>query len=351
MAHQAHALPWNTLASQYKYMMSYHVDPQRHDIFRNVGKDEDNSNKEIDYFCRALAKRVQEFAETERPKFKPQPELRKRAAAWTKDGTRQVYPDEMQKRYFDHEREEHSDLPLGPGRFWQDLRPITKWTECGGIGDHTSHGETVKVMMMEAAGVPPALCAAAERAKLKEEIMESLLLVANHPGIKLQNFMHGELGIRQPVNRIAGEALRVYLYLNLLVVFQEGGSQVCSATRTDEGEEEVPGRRVYMDLKSWQYLLSAVTGGYDGDAQNLVHYEFFYTRGLNEASEHDWEKGDRKWNGEPGSKDVLADMGALKEYLKGVWRILVVYDLVAREAGGDPGLEEMCKTTLSRSFG
>jgi len=44
-------------------------------------------------------------------------------------------------------------------------------------------------------------------------------------------------------------------------------------------------------------------------------------------------------------------MEGLKEYLKGIWRILAVYDLVVREAGGDPGLEEMCKTTLDISFG
>lgn len=344
MAHQAHALPWNTLASQYKYMMSYHVHPQRKDIFR-TGKVEEN--KEIDYFCRALAKRVQAFAETERAKFKPQPELRKRAEAWTKSegGGRQVYPDEMQRRYFCHELEEQPDLPLGPGRFWQDLRPITKWTGCGGIGDHTGHGETIKVMMMEAAGAPPALCAAPGRAKLKEEIMESLLLVANHPGIKLHNFMHRELGIRQPVKRIAEEALRAYIYLNLLVVFQEAGSGVCNVARTDAGEEEVPGgRRAYMDTKSWQYLWSAVSRGYDNDAQNLVHYEFFYTRSVDKA-------GDPQWDLNKEYKDVLADMDGLKEYLKGVWRILFVYDVVAREAGGDPGLEDMCKYTLERSFG
>lgn len=343
MAHQAHALPWNTLAAQYKYKMSYHDHPQRKDIFR---ADKGEASKEVDYFGRALAQRVQEFAATERAKFPPQAELRARAEAWTaaEPDSRPVYPDAMQRRYFDHEGlEGRSDLPLGPGRFWQERQPIAKWTDGGGIGDHTQHGETVKLMMMEAAGAPPALCADAGRAPLKAEIMESLLLVANHPGIRLRDFLDGRLGIRHPVSRIAEVALRVYLYLNLLVVLQAQGSEACAPAR-DEAGEAVPGRRVYMGLQSYRYMLSAATGRYDDDAQNLVHCAFFCARGADGA-------GEPRWAGEAEAKDVLADLEGLREYLKGVWRILVVYDLVAREAGGDPGLEEVCKTSLSRSFG
>ncbi|KAK8017902.1 hypothetical protein PG991_007092 [Apiospora marii] len=123
MAHQAHALPWNTLASHFKYKMSYHDHPQRKDIFRS---EKGEASKEIEYFCRALAKRVQEFAETGRAKFRPQAELRARAEQWTKAGGRKVYPDELQRRYFDDHVLEHSDLPLGPGRVWAELQPITK---------------------------------------------------------------------------------------------------------------------------------------------------------------------------------------------------------------------------------
>ncbi|KAK8017903.1 hypothetical protein PG991_007093 [Apiospora marii] len=162
--------------------------------------------------------------------------------------------------------------------------------------------------------------------------MESLLLVANHPDIKLREFMDGVLGIRHPVNRIAEEALRTYLYLNLLVVLREQGSEVCDPVKTETGEE-VPGRRVYMDLQSYRYMLSTVTGRYDDDAQNLVHCEFFHTRGVDEAGDLEWKEG---------SKDVLADMEALKEYLKGL------AGLVCLVAGG---LEELCKTSLARSFG
>ncbi|KAK8877513.1 hypothetical protein PGQ11_002459 [Apiospora arundinis] len=351
MAHQAHALPWNTLASQYKFKVSYTHEPQRKDIFP-VEKGGDT--KEIDFFCRALAERVKEFAATERAKYKPQAEMRERAKGWTKSvittqssngkppassgktETRMVYPAEMQVRYFE-QGHEGADLPTRvPDLMSQDLRPLTKWTDCE-HGSRIGHADTIKIMMMEAAGTPPALCAAPDKAALKEHIMESLLLVANKPEINLLAFLDTHHGHHFGVCRAAEEAVRVYLYLNLLVVLQEQGSDIADAAQTDSGEK-IKGRRNYMGLQSYSRLLSSVAGEYDGDAQNLVHWDYFYPRGVD-----DWDRSH--------AKDVLADMEGLKEYLKGVWRILVVYDLVVREAGGDPGLEEMCKTTLNISFG
>lgn len=62
MAHQAHAFSWNTLAKHYKYTVSHVQEPQRKVIFpAEKGID----NKEIDYFCRAIAQRVEGTAATE----------------------------------------------------------------------------------------------------------------------------------------------------------------------------------------------------------------------------------------------------------------------------------------------
>ncbi|KAK8023771.1 hypothetical protein PG993_011837 [Apiospora rasikravindrae] len=353
MAHQAHALPWNTLAKHYQYKMSYTHEPQRKDIFP---AESGGDSKEIDYFCRALAQRVQEFAETERAKYRPQAELRERARTWTRSvvtdalgprrpagsaetetETRMVYPNEMQFRYLEEGHKEGADLPTRVAALHsKDLRPLSQWTDCP-HGSRIGHADTVKIMMMEAAGTPPALCAAPNRAALKTDIMESLLLIANKPEAKLPTFLTARHGHRHGVCRAAEEAVRVYLYLNLLVVMQEQGSDVCAFARSGSGEE-IRERRNYMDLKSYSRLLGSVAGEYDGDAQNLVHWDYFFTRG-----EDDYNRDE--------VKDVLADMEGLREYLKGVWRILVVYDLVVREAGGDPELAEMCKTTLDISFG
>ncbi|KAK8013794.1 hypothetical protein PG991_009387 [Apiospora marii] len=332
MAHQTHALPWNTLVAHYKYKVSYTHETQRQDIFAI-------ENKETIFFCRALAKHVQELSETERAKFKPQAELRERAKGWTKSvpsaagkspggsktKTRMVYPDEMQKRYVEGGNEE-TDLPSRvPACYCQNLQQLTQWTECA-HGSRSAHADTVKIMMMEAAGTPPAICASPDRA-------------ANKPEVGLLRFVTTEYGHRHPVCRVAEEALRAYLYLNLLVVMQEQGVELCDCSYSESGEE-IPGRRKYMDLVSYGSLLSSVAGEYDGDAQNLVHWDFFYAR--DERGIYGWDRSK--------PKDVLADIEALQGYFKGVWRVLVVYDLVIREAGGDPGLEDMCKFTLPISF-
>ncbi|KAK7972539.1 hypothetical protein PG988_006673 [Apiospora saccharicola] len=351
MAHQAHALPWNTLAKHYKYKVSYVHEPQRKDIFP---AEKGSDSKEIDYFCRALAQRVQEFAETERAKYRPQAEFQDRAKGWTKSvvpssssshtpssggktETRMVIPEELEERYFEEGRGKNGLPSRVAAMHCGGLQDLSKWTE-GPWGSKTFHADAIKVMMMEAAGTPPAICAAPGHAALKERVMESLLLVANKPEADLLVFLDRQRGHRHPVCAAAEEAIRVYLYLNLLVVMHEkGDSDVCDYVRDESTGEEITGRRNYMDLKSYRRLLNSAAGEYDGDAHNLVHWDYFYTRG-----EDDWNRDE--------SKDVLADMEGLKEYLKGVWRILVVYDLLAREAGADPALEEMCRTTLDISF-
>ncbi|KAK7917768.1 hypothetical protein PG985_011376 [Apiospora marii] len=261
MAHQAHALPWNTLAKHYKYMISHVHEPHRKDIFpAEKGID----NKEIDYFCRALAQRVQEFAATERAKYRSQAELRERAKGWTQSvptsggggggqtETRMVYPDEMQINLAAF---------LDP---WHDHR----------------HGVCV----------------------------------------------------------VAEEAVRVYVYLNLLfVIHEKGDSDINDYARDPSTGEEIKGRKKYMDLVSFNRLLELVAGQYDGDAFNLVHWDFFWPRG-----EEDWIREQ--------VKDILADVEGLKDHLKGLWRLLVVYNVVVRELGGDPGLEKICKTMLGSTF-
>ncbi|KAK7946285.1 uncharacterized protein PG986_010606 [Apiospora aurea] len=191
MAHQAHALPWNTLAEHYKYKMSYTHEPQRKDIFPD---DKGSDSKEIDFFCRALAARVQEFAATERAKYRPQAELRARAGTWTKSAMTDAF------RYFEEGHEEGADLPTRVAAMHsKDLRPLSQWTDCA-HGSRIGHADAIKIMLMEAGGVAPAICASAPPGKdtsaLRTEIMESLLLIANKPEAKLPTFITARHGHR-----------------------------------------------------------------------------------------------------------------------------------------------------------
>ncbi|TLS27012.1 hypothetical protein PpBr36_05267 [Pyricularia pennisetigena] len=334
MAHQTHALPWNTLASQVKHTVSYHSEPQRKDIF-SVGKP--NSTKEVDYFCRALAKRIREFSETERAKFAPKEEYQKRARGW-KSGpnAKKVYPD---KQDLDCQAPEDADFWFHK-RLWGNpgLQQVEKWLNPQ-YGSRIAHADTLKLMMIEAVGMKPAFSSridadAAE--KIQKDMMDSMLLLANHPDADLPSLVNMHHGHHFGLSRVAEEGIRGYVYLNLILAMQENGSDICDYV-VDENGVENKSRRKYMDTTSYKKMLDSVAGSYDGDAQNLVHWDFFYER-----TEDDWNRDT--------SKDVLADLDALKEYLKGVWKVLVVYDLVLREAGGDPDIEGECRKMLNWSF-
>ncbi|KAK8037638.1 hypothetical protein PG991_000984 [Apiospora marii] len=323
MAHQAHALPWNTLAKHYKYMISHVHEPHRKDIFpAEKGID----NKEIDYFCRALAQRVQEFAATERAKYRSQAELRERAKGWTQSvptsgggggqtETRMVYPDEMQVRYFEGGARGERSPGAGDGRAQSGspaAQPVDRDPLRGPEGARRYHQAHDDGGGRHAA--------------------------RPLPEINLAAFLDPWHDHRHGVCVVAEEAVRVYVYLNLLfVIHEKGDSDINDYARDPSTGEEIKGRKKYMDLVSFNRLLELVAGQYDGDAFNLVHWDFFWPRG-----EEDWIREQ--------VKDILADVEGLKDHLKGLWRLLVVYNVVVRELGGDPGLEKICKTMLGSTF-
>ncbi|KAK6857692.1 hypothetical protein PG995_005391 [Apiospora arundinis] len=321
MAHQAHALPWHSLASLLQYRFSYHVEPQRKEIVlkQKDWKKKASEPKEIAYFCRAFAERVREFSQTERAKYDSGDIYRKRAKAWIKaaeanggqsrPGARPVYPDVMQNRYFG--KQDGSDDDRFRNHLWghPDLQRVSTWSSCD--GSRLAHADTLKLMMMEAAGTPPALSISSVS---KKEVMESMLLLANHPvtGPNLISLLHLHHGHHFGLIRVAEEGVRSYVYLNLLVAMQENGSDVCDSAKDKKGFE-IPGRKNYMNLVSFERILDSVAGNYDGDSQNLPHWDFYYPR-------------IECWWDDKNPKDVLADREALAEYLKGVWRVLAIND-------------------------
>ena len=47
----------------------------------------------------------------------------------------------------------------------------------------------------------------------------------------------------------------------------------------------------------------------------------------------------------------MGDIKKLGEYLKEVWRVMVTYDVVIREAGGHPTWEMQCENAFHDMFG
>ncbi|KAK8011997.1 amidase [Apiospora arundinis] len=244
----------------------------------------------------------------------------------------------MQNRYFGEQ--DGSDDDRFRNHLWghRDVQCVSTWRSCD--GHRLARADTLKLMMMEAARTPPAISVSSspEAESLLKDVMESMLLLANHPvtGPNLVSLLHLHHGHHFGLIRVAEEGVRSYVYLNLLVAMQENGSDVCDPAKDKKGFE-IPGRKNYMNLVSFERMLDSVAGSYDGDAQNLPHWDFYYPR------------VERRWD-RKSPKDVLADREALAEYLKGVWRVLVIYDLILREAGGNSDLETQCRQAINDNF-
>jgi hypothetical protein len=375
MAHQAHSLPWNTLASNLKYRISHHhggSNPKHLPLKPDIWPlNKPNQEKELAYFTQAFAKHIQEFSETERAKYPLQQDYKKRARTWIRskpptssepgrdDGkgkkakhsvdpspeTRDVISPELMKHY-----EEITDplyaytilYVLGKIYLASDKQncKVENWLLQPGFRYSTdiSKGDTIKLLIMEASGASPAL---GTETSMRDSI-ESLLLMPNHPQIDILSLKDMGWGHHFGVGRLAEEALKAYIYVNLLVIMMEKGDEVCDIV--GGGGD----RRKYMDCDSYyQRMLYSVAGYFDGDAQSVVHRVFFF-----EEPKEGWKDGAHRTRCAGGvERNILSDLERLGEYLKGLWRLMVIYDLFIREAGGDPDWETECEGVLACVFG
>ncbi|KAL3427738.1 hypothetical protein PVAG01_01247 [Phlyctema vagabunda] len=377
MAHQAHALPWKTLAANLVYKKIYRPNTMDQSEEMIIPLDKESQAKELAYFGRGLAKQIQEFGASERAKYKPQAYYVTRATEWTnsafpndevateasavetrkqhkkeklnsKPEARMVYSDELKDRYWGSQ---HDERPLNFSlSLWRtDSQDIECWLDRPSCGN-TDFGETIKVLMMEASAAAPAVSAIDPLGRgheTKRENMETLLLMANHPRVSVHSFRNMHHGHHFGVSRVAEEAVKAYVFLNVLVVMKENGSKLFDTLVDADGNTDKDLRQNYMALRQYTRLLSSIAGSYDGDAQCIVHQDFFFSKPWSaEAREVFWKTGTQK-----PTNDVLADMEELKEYLKGVWRIMVTYDIILREEGQDPDWEDEFRSAMIHIYG
>jgi hypothetical protein len=69
MAHQTHNLPWQTLASEFKFVASNPSYGHRTNLFPRGHEDQ---NKKLLYFAKAFARNLEEFSPSERAKYAPE---------------------------------------------------------------------------------------------------------------------------------------------------------------------------------------------------------------------------------------------------------------------------------------
>lgn len=373
MAHQAHALPWKTLVDHFKYMNPKWKYDSTWDIY-SLGKPRQESD--IAHFARVLAKQIQRFGITERAKYDSAEIFKERAATWIQSQlqevsttmqnrevassvsnsrreanncvsteTKMVIPQDVIKWYTRQASPESQNHTLQNILSYEANHRIENW-----IGSylHIIEGNIVKLLMTEAAFIPPAKSASDyDSNPVARECMDTLLLLSNHPQLELVSLQHQHHGHHFGVSRVAEEGLSAYVHLNVLFAMSESGSDIFDVADIEGDSLETTQRKKYMETKSYMGMLYNVAGSYDGDAHTTPHRWFF----LSQRGTYPVTGNFVDWRESKASKDVMADTAALREYLKGVWRLLVIYDVVIREAGGDPDWEQEFQSCLRAKFG
>lgn len=186
------------------------------------------------------------------------------------------------------------------------------------------------------------------RGELCDEEIETLLRMANHPKIPLTTIKKSGHYYAAGINSIVKSCLQAYITLNILVAMKEAGSDIDTEVPWDSARpqpENFVVKKKYMLCRSYSKMVDDCTASWDSTGCTGVHAEFLRGGGLRVHPPLDQRQADI---------DVLADGEKLVEYLKGLWRILVVYDLLIKEISDDgegEDWEEEVVRVMSAIFG
>lgn len=298
--HQDHNIPWNTLASNFKFFRENpHITPHRTDL---CPLNKPTQAGDFTHFVKALKKTIQMFAVTERAKY---------PSTFPAPSEGNLFSDELLKRY------RYSD-PTSP--YWQfslldidnqrieywisRVRPANQANEQPAFLYDTNLGDVVKLLIVQ-------------------NEMDTLLMLANHPKIPINCLHSMSHGHSFGWDRLQEYALQAYIFFNV----------IASKPELMEGGK-------YKEMESYEYVVNHLTASCDGDAQTIPHREFLLQPVAGNTRQ---EELDRAMNKPPikthGFIEVFEDLELLQEYLKKLFSLLYRYDMLARECGLDPKWE------------
>ncbi|KAH6665400.1 hypothetical protein B0J14DRAFT_231592 [Halenospora varia] len=340
MAHQQHTLPWNVLERNFQYQPAYlHNDGQTSpDI---IALQKPLQTEDLIFFSDALAKQIKDFGNFVRQRFKRRAQYGNIAAKWlTSDEyeampgastTRKVIGERIMQKWTGKSQQERGLSKEEEFNNVENWIRAARRNESGELfysGEEESMPEVVKVLLKEAAAIMEPESTnrpTGSEEPICNEALDSLLLMANHPKIPLMTLRYTGSHYEAGISTILRSCLRAYLMINLLVVLKEAGSLICEQVNWNRMAPPqnfaLPKR--YMECRSYQSMLLYCTCNFDLTGRRNIHGTF-----LNRGQ----------------SFHVLSDMGACEEYIKFLWRIMVVYDFVVREVGTDPDIahETLC---------
>lgn len=411
MAHQAHHMPWVSLASNFGHTKT------SNGTFDIRALDKPGQPKSLIHFAKTFAKTLREYSQAERRKYDAVDEYRERAKTWVRSDrtpgsenvsdpvrrTRGVV--ETKKVYTDHEarlwRALRSEYRVSSGT--SETQYIDNWIQGEGHWTGRENKWTIrdewvtywtndwKTLMMDAALVLTPLHQRQSRRDSQEtrEQMDTLFLLAHHPQVPLLSWSsEGDscCNFESGLVCLAEAVLTGYIYFNLLFAMRESGSDVCQLTDEFVPSDHEPLKKLplhrrlrrrprYMNTPSWSRLLYQVCRDHEHHLQVMMFEPFLHARsGENfttqppastEPQPEAFSGG--RWNRHQLSEvdvmtpsqdtdskqDPLSIPGhhdALYEFLRGLWKILVNFEMLWRDQGAALHWEEMVVRQLEACF-
>ncbi|KAF9962577.1 hypothetical protein BGZ70_008018 [Mortierella alpina] len=272
--HLDHTLPWNTISKHFSVRENNKLSSERLVTIDLNPRNQPHQKKELLYFSNALANAIQEFSTTERKKYPNK---------FPAESTGKVFSDELLQRR----------LVLDEGRGMD------------GGGYLTAQNQRLEFWIQ---------CARAKYERDPEAWPHPISFTDNDLDLAdaakiliIENDLFG-------IERLGDYCLYSYIYLNILAEFPEW----CQDQK-------------YRKLHAFQSLERWITSNCDGDAQMGMHRTFYRDR-----KETEEQIPNQPW---PFSwsryvpRNIFADMGRMKEYLKLCFAVIYRYDMVLRECG------------------
>ncbi|KAF9324325.1 hypothetical protein BG006_000653 [Podila minutissima] len=320
--HLDHAIPWNTISKNFYIRKNDKLSLPSNGTLWIFTEDlnpckKPSQESELRYFSHAIANSIQEFSATERKKYPDH---------FPAEISGQLFCDELlQKHLVDKECATYY------GTFLTEQNQHLEYWIQRAHAAYECRSDTWQYPYKVMFSSNDLDLADAVKILIIENNMSAVLTLARHPLIPLSNLNLLHWGHSFGVNRLEDYCLCSYVYLNVLAEFPEW----CQNEK-------------YWKLEAFQQLERLMTSTCDGEGQMPMHRSFFWD--LNEESQGG-PAARTGWQLMPSSyvrRDIFADMGRMKEYLKLCFAVLYRYDMVVKEWGGEVDWPEAIAGALNQ---
>ena len=264
--HQGHNIPWNIIASNYKYTEE---DKSYTPPFTGLtlkSPDDPKTKQALKHFVKKFAHTIRTFSDTERAKYPKVVKLRSTGPLFS-DEIRDKHPEYLnaKNQQIDYWIQKAQKIPINYNISDRDLADV------------------VKVL-------------------LYENEMEVLLMLAQHPDIPISKFQYPNWGHYVGFTRVKELALSAYMFFN-----------TADATGTLEGGQ-------YARMGVYCSLLYEMSMFCDSSAQRIPHAEFLKACGILGSDGHlSGAVGDASW---AKKVHVHANYGLLQQYMKQLFALI-----------------------------